>query len=149
MAWLTVIAVIAALILYLLSALGPGPPLALPALLPGPQHCRRYRHGWLVDRPIAIIAILATANTVNLTDGLGPAGGTTAIAFTCYGIIAFLQRQEPVVPLCFATVGALLAPSSGRTPTPRQTHGGRGVAHSWRASGGVRLHDGVCAAPPS
>ena len=26
-----------------------------------------------------------------------------------YGVIAFLQKQEPVVPLCFAVVGALLA----------------------------------------
>lgn len=60
--------------------------------------------------PVAIIAIVATANTVNLTDGLDTlAGGTTAIAFASYGVIAFLQKQEPVVPVCFATVGALLA----------------------------------------
>src|SRR5207237_7474672 len=37
------------------------------------------------------------------------AGGTCAIAFASYGIIAYLQKQEPVVSLCFAAVGALLA----------------------------------------
>lgn len=59
---------------------------------------------------LAVIAIVGTANGVNLADGLDTlAGGTTAIAFVSYGIIAFLQKQEPVVYLCFAVVGALLA----------------------------------------
>src|SRR5207237_3427002 len=50
------------------------------------------------------------ANAVNLTDGLDTlAGGTTAIAFISYGVIAYLQGQEPIVYLCFATVGALFA----------------------------------------
>jgi phospho-N-acetylmuramoyl-pentapeptide-transferase len=63
---------------------------------------------WIM--PIAIIAIVGTANAVNIVDGLDTlAGGTTAIAFASYGVIAFLQGSEPVVPLCFATVGALLA----------------------------------------
>jgi phospho-N-acetylmuramoyl-pentapeptide-transferase len=60
--------------------------------------------------PIAVIAIVGAANAVNIMDGLDTlAGGTSAIAFASYGVIAFLQNQEPVVPLCFATVGALLA----------------------------------------
>lgn len=59
---------------------------------------------------LAVLAIVGTANTVNLTDGLDTlAGGTSAIAFVSYGIIAYLQNQLPVVLLCFATVGALLA----------------------------------------
>jgi phospho-N-acetylmuramoyl-pentapeptide-transferase len=59
---------------------------------------------------LAVIAIVGTANTVNLADGLDTlAGGTSAIAFVSYGIIAYLQGQEPVVLICFATVGALLA----------------------------------------
>lgn len=59
---------------------------------------------------IAVIAIVGTANAINLTDGLDSlAGGTSAIAFVSYGVIAFLQKQEPVVYLCFAVVGALLA----------------------------------------
>jgi phospho-N-acetylmuramoyl-pentapeptide-transferase len=60
--------------------------------------------------PIAVFAIVGTANAINITDGLDTlAGGTSAIAFLSYGIIAYLQGQEPVVSLCFATVGALLA----------------------------------------
>lgn len=60
--------------------------------------------------PIAIIAIVGMANAINLTDGLDTlAGGTSAIAFATYGVIGFLQKQEPVVPLCFSVVGALLA----------------------------------------
>ena len=35
-------------------------------------------------------------------------GGMAAMAFVAYGIIAYLQRQEPVVLLCFTVVGALL-----------------------------------------
>src|SRR5438105_332047 len=63
---------------------------------------------WIM--PIAVIAIVGTANAVNIVDGLDTlAGGTTAIAFASFGVIAFLQGSEPVVPLCFATVGALLA----------------------------------------
>jgi phospho-N-acetylmuramoyl-pentapeptide-transferase len=63
---------------------------------------------WIL--PVAIIAIVGTANAVNFTDGLDTlAGGTSAIAFASYGVIAFLQKQEPVVPLCFSIAGALLA----------------------------------------
>ena len=59
---------------------------------------------------VVVVVIVGFANAVNLTDGLdGLAGGTVAVAFAAYGIIAFLQRQEPVVPLCFSVVGALLA----------------------------------------
>lgn len=58
--------------------------------------------------PIAIIAIVGTANAVNLTDGLDTlAGGTAAVAFTAFGIIAFLQGQVQVVTFCFMMVGAL------------------------------------------
>ncbi len=60
--------------------------------------------------PIAIMAILGTANAVNLTDGLDTlAGGTAAIAFTAYGIIAFLQGQQFLVTFAFTVVGATLA----------------------------------------
>jgi phospho-N-acetylmuramoyl-pentapeptide-transferase len=63
---------------------------------------------WIL--PIAVFGIVGTANAVNIMDGLDTlAGGTTAIAFASYGVIAFLQKQEPVVPLCFSVVGALLA----------------------------------------
>lgn len=59
--------------------------------------------------PIAVLAIAGTANAVNLTDGLDTlAGGTAAVAFTAYGIIAFLQGQVQVVTFCFTMVGSLL-----------------------------------------
>lgn len=62
----------------------------------------------LIYIPIAVLGIAGTANAVNLTDGLDTlAGGTAAVAFTAYGIIAFLQGQVGVVTFCFAMVGAL------------------------------------------
>jgi phospho-N-acetylmuramoyl-pentapeptide-transferase len=59
--------------------------------------------------PIAVLMIAGTANAVNLTDGLDTlAGGTAAVSFTAFGIIAFLQGQVQVVTFCFMMVGALL-----------------------------------------
>lgn len=59
--------------------------------------------------PIAIFCIMGTAHAVNLTDGLDTlAGGTAAIAFVSYGIIAYIQGQVAVVTFCFIMVGALL-----------------------------------------
>jgi len=63
---------------------------------------------WYV--PIAAILIVFIANAVNLTDGLdGLAGSTAAVAFVAYGIIAFLQRQYPLLSFSFTMVGALFA----------------------------------------
>ena len=63
----------------------------------------------LVYIPIAILGIMGTAHAVNLTDGLDTlAGGTGAIAFVSYGIIAYIQQQVGVVTFCFIMVGALL-----------------------------------------
>ena len=101
MAWLLAISTIVACILYFLLE---HDSINLPFLTPPPISI-----GPLYI-PIAIFLIAGTANAVNFTDGLDSlAGGTTSIAFVSYGIIAYLQRQEPVVYLCFATVGALLA----------------------------------------
>ena len=53
--------------------------------------------------------ITGSSNAVNLTDGLDSlAGGTAAVAFVAYGIIAFLQGQIQVVTFCFTMAGALL-----------------------------------------
>lgn len=100
MAWLVIIASLTAYILYV--------PLRLDKLY-FPFVKTPIEFGiWYI--PIAIIAIVAMANAVNLTDGLDTlAGGTSAIAFVSYGIIAYLQKQPHVVALCFAVVGALLA----------------------------------------
>jgi phospho-N-acetylmuramoyl-pentapeptide-transferase len=60
--------------------------------------------------PLAALAILATANAVNLTDGLDSLAGMCAgVAFACYGIIAHLQGQVPVATFCFTVTGALVA----------------------------------------
>ncbi len=64
----------------------------------------------LVYIPIAAIIIVGMSNAVNFTDGLDSlAGWTAAIAFACYGVIAYLQGQPYLVLFCFSIVGALLA----------------------------------------
>ena len=100
MAWLLVIGTIAAFILYFLLGYNS---IYVP-FVPQPIFI-----GWLYI-PIAIFLIVGMANAVNFADGVDSlAGGTTAIAFVSYGIIAYLQKQEPIVYLGFAIVGALLA----------------------------------------
>jgi len=68
----------------------------------------RFNIGWFYI-PIAIFAIVAMSNAVNLSDGLDTlAAGLCAIAFVSYGIIAYLQGQLGVVTFCFTMVGALM-----------------------------------------
>lgn len=65
--------------------------------------------GWLYI-PVAMFIIVGTSNAVNLTDGLdGLAGSIAAVAFTAYGVIAFLQGQIWLVAFIFTVVGALFA----------------------------------------
>ena len=60
--------------------------------------------------PIAIFIIVASANAVNLTDGLdGLAGIISATAFMAYGIIAFRQDQKFLLTFCFIVVGSCFA----------------------------------------
>ena len=77
-------------------------------------------HGWLAVPtvhvlldigilyfPIAVLLITASANAVNLTDGLdGLAGLIAATAFVAYGIIAYLQDQQFLVLFSFIVIGA-------------------------------------------
>jgi len=59
---------------------------------------------------VAVFIIVGTSNAVNLTDGLdGLAGINLAIAFTAYGVIAYLQGQIYLVRFCFTLVGAVMA----------------------------------------
>lgn len=59
---------------------------------------------------IAIVAIVATSNGVNLTDGLdGLAGGTCVFAFLSFAFIAAARGFPWLVVICCAIVGALLA----------------------------------------
>ena len=60
--------------------------------------------------PLFILVVVATANAVNITDGLdGLAGGLTAIAFSVYAIIAFLEGRYGVAGFSMTIVGGLLA----------------------------------------
>ena len=59
--------------------------------------------------PIAIVTVFATTSAVSITDGLdGLLGGTAALAFAAYAVIAFLQGQEFLATFSFTVVGALL-----------------------------------------
>ena len=63
---------------------------------------------WMI--PIFIFIIVATAFSVNETDGLdGLAAGTLITAFAAYGAIAFFQDKPELAAFCGAVVGALLA----------------------------------------
>lgn len=62
---------------------------------------------WFV--PLGVLAILGTANALNLTDGLDSLAATSAAwSFFAYGVIALLQGQAFLVSFCFTVVGALL-----------------------------------------
>jgi phospho-N-acetylmuramoyl-pentapeptide-transferase len=62
---------------------------------------------WTV--PIALTVILGTSTAVAITDGLdGLLGGTAALAFAAYGIIAAFQMQTFLAAFCFTVVGAVL-----------------------------------------
>ena len=59
---------------------------------------------------LAIFAIIATSNGVNLADGLdGLSGGTLVFAFLSFAFIAAARQFPWLVVLCAAIVGALLA----------------------------------------
>jgi phospho-N-acetylmuramoyl-pentapeptide-transferase len=69
---------------------------------------------WVVGGAIfvvlALIAIVATSNGVNLTDGMdGLAGGTSVFAFLSFAFIAAARHFDWLVVFCAAMVGALLA----------------------------------------
>lgn len=98
LAWLLILSIVVALILYYFFQLRS---VYIPFF-------GKFEIGlWYL--PIAVVAILGTSNAVNLTDGLDTlAGGTAALAFGAYGVIAFLQEQAYLVTFCFTVVGATL-----------------------------------------
>ena len=60
--------------------------------------------------PIFFFIIVATAHSVNLTDGLdGLAGGTLLIAFASFGAISFAQGRYDLATFCGVIIGALMA----------------------------------------
>lgn len=101
MTWQIILAVIMALVLFF------GPTELRSVAIPGiPQ---RIEIGWLWI-PIAVFLIVAFSNAVNFADGLdGLAGSLAAVAFVCYGVIAYLQGQVWLAAFCLTMVGALLA----------------------------------------
>jgi len=65
--------------------------------------------GWLYI-PLFIFIILATANSVNFTDGLdGLASGLLILSFGAFGVIAYLQGLLILAAFCGVIVGALTA----------------------------------------
>lgn len=65
--------------------------------------------GWLII-PLFVLVVVATANAVNITDGLdGLAGGLAATAFGTYAVIAFIEQRYGVAGFCMSVVGGLLA----------------------------------------
>lgn len=65
--------------------------------------------GWLLV-PFFIFVIVATANAVNITDGLdGLAGGLLAIVFAVYTVIAMVQGNLGISIYCATVVGSLLS----------------------------------------
>jgi phospho-N-acetylmuramoyl-pentapeptide-transferase len=60
--------------------------------------------------PLFVLVVYATANAVNITDGLdGLAGGLAAIAFGAYAVIAILEHKYGISGFCMSIVGALLS----------------------------------------
>ncbi len=63
---------------------------------------------WYV--PIFLFILIATANAVNITDGLdGLAGGLLIIAFGSFGVIAYLQGLHVLAGFCGVVLGSLAA----------------------------------------
>jgi phospho-N-acetylmuramoyl-pentapeptide-transferase len=64
--------------------------------------------GWLMI-PLFAFVVVATANAVNITDGLdGLSGGLLTTAFSVYAVIAYFQHSYGLAGFCAAVVGAML-----------------------------------------
>ena len=98
MAWLLLISLIAAVILYF--------PLELTKVYIPFVREPVVLTAWIYI-PIAVLVISGSANAVNFTDGMDAlAASTAAMAFGAYGIIGFIQLQPQVVLEAFTVVGA-------------------------------------------
>jgi phospho-N-acetylmuramoyl-pentapeptide-transferase len=65
--------------------------------------------GWLYI-PIFILVIVATSNSVNVTDGLdGLAAGLLVLAFGSFGVLAYLQGLAVLAAFCAVATGAIAA----------------------------------------
>ena len=70
-------------------------------------------HHWHVGVFIILIfwlVVVATANSVNISDGLdGLAGGLLVSSFTVYALIAAIENKYALAAFCLTAVGALLS----------------------------------------
>ncbi len=70
-------------------------------------------HQWHIGVLIILLfwlVVTATANSVNITDGLdGLAGGLLVASFTAYTIIAVVEQKFVLAGFCLTVVGALLS----------------------------------------
>lgn len=65
--------------------------------------------GWLIV-PLFVLVVVATANAVNISDGLdGLAGGLATSAFAAYAVIALLEQRYGIAAFCMTIVGGLLS----------------------------------------
>ena len=65
--------------------------------------------GWLII-PLFAFVVIATANAVNISDGLdGLAGGLVTYAFIAYAVIAALEGRFGIAGFCMTVVGTLLS----------------------------------------
>jgi len=60
--------------------------------------------------PLFILVVIASANAVNITDGLdGLSGGLLAISFSAFGVISYVTGYYAIAAFCATLVGAVLA----------------------------------------
>ncbi len=68
---------------------------------------------WVIGAGIILLfwfVVIATANAVNITDGLdGLAGGLLVASFSAYTVICVIQGQYALAGFCLSVVGALLS----------------------------------------
>lgn len=65
--------------------------------------------GWVIIILFWLV-VVATANSVNITDGLdGLAGGLLITSFTVYAVIAMVEAKYALAGFCLTVVGALLS----------------------------------------
>ena len=70
-------------------------------------------HDWHIGIMVVVLfwlVVVATANSVNITDGLdGLAGGLLVTSFTTYAVIAIVEQKFALAGFCLTVVGALLS----------------------------------------
>lgn len=70
-------------------------------------------HGWEIGIGVILLfwlVVIATANAVNITDGLdGLAGGLLASSFVTYAIISAVEGKYSLAAFCLTVAGALLS----------------------------------------